>query len=179
MSKKALLVVDVQNDFCSKGSYPTPSGEDVIKPINKLLDFARENNWLIIFSRDWHPKGMSHCVQNTKGAEFHPDLKIKPADIVISKGIFDQSETHYSVFNGEDNNLEELFVNNQVDKVYIVGLVFDYCVKYTALDSAYHGFDTTIIKDATRGIYKKIMPDQLELELTQKGIHLINSDKIL
>ena len=82
MAKKALLVVDVQNDFCPGGSLAVTDGDQVVGPLNRLIAFAEENGWEIYFSRDWHPaetkhfeKWPVHCVQNTRGAEFHPDLQ--------------------------------------------------------------------------------------------------------
>lgn len=73
---KALLIVDVQNDFCPGGAYPVRYGDEVVDPINKLLKYARNNKWLVVFSRDWHPAdmpGTKHCIQNTFGAKFHPN----------------------------------------------------------------------------------------------------------
>ena len=87
--------------FYPRGGYPVPRGDEVVEPINKLIKYARANGWLIVFSRDWHPAGTSHCVENTDGAKFHPNLLVQSNDIIISKGE-DTSAKHYSAFNGDN-----------------------------------------------------------------------------
>ena len=84
---------------------------------------------MIVASRDWHPEGENHCVRNTDGAKFHPELNIDTSITIITKGEFDLSEKHYSAFNGENINLNDLLKQNLVDEVYIGGLAADYCVK--------------------------------------------------
>lgn len=157
-SNKALLIVDTQNDFCPCGSYPVPNGDEIIEPLNFALSFARQNSWKLYASRDWHPvsvfenkPGKAHCVQNTKGAEYHPQLKIESDVEIISKGE-DLSDAHYSAFNGDDKSLKDLLKQNQVTEVYIGGLALEYCVKATAIDSARNGFNTFVFTDAVRHI---------------------------
>lgn len=182
MNNKALIVVDVQNDFCPGGLYPVPNGNEIVDPINKLIDYARNKHWFIAFSRDWHPvnmPGTKHCIQNTEGAKFHPLLKILHNDIVISKGITDLGVNHYSAFNGEDIKLLNLLKDNKIQEVYVVGLAYDYCVKNTALDAKKYGFNTNIVEDATRGIFKKFTIDELQKDLDYLGIKRINSKSVI
>lgn len=180
MKTKALIVVDVQNDFCPGGLYPVPEGDSVVEPINKLLAYARDHDWYIAFSRDWHPVDMTgsrHCIQGTTGAEYHPQLAITKDDRIISKGL-DLTRKHYSAFNGDDVNLNDLLKKNGVREVYVAGLAFDYCVKDTAFDAKQYGYKTTIIRDATRGIFKKITTEELKKELAESDINLINANDI-
>src|SRR5690348_15441040 len=113
--KKALVLVDVQKDFCPGGSYPVSYGDEVVAPLNAMVVYAKQNKWLIAASRDWHPietltmEGWTaHCVEQTDGAKFHPQLLIDDSIIIISKGK-DLSNAHYSAFNGDEISLKELF----------------------------------------------------------------------
>ena len=126
---KALLIVDVQNDFSPAGGYPVPKGDEVVKPLNRMLSYARTNNWVIVASRDWHTKELfigieskTHCIQNTEGAKYHPDLGIKEDVLVISKGSSDLSDKHYSAFRGDEISLNKVLKEKGVDTIYIGGL---------------------------------------------------------
>jgi len=174
--KNALVVEDVQNDFMPGGGYPVPKGDEVIGPINRLIRHARKNGWLLVFSRDWHPEGMDHCVKNTEGAKFHHDLSVQPKDIIISKGE-DTSDKHYSAFNGDNISLLELLKKNNITNVYIAGLATDYCVLHTALDSVNNGFNTTVIIDACRAVNKNGVTEKEALNnMESSGIKLIESN---
>jgi len=177
--KNALIVEDVQNDFMPGGGYPVPKGDEIVAPINKLLKYTRNNNWLVVFSRDWHPVGMNHCVKNTEGAKFHPNLEIQDNDIVISKGE-DTSDKHYSTFNSDDISLLELLKGNNITNVYIAGLATDYCVFHTSLDSVKNGFYTSVIIDACRAVNKNGVTESEAINKMQlAGIKLIRSDDLL
>jgi len=183
--KKAVLIVDVQNDFCPGGSYPVPHGDEVVKPLNKMINYAKKNGWLIAASRDWHPeytKDMDgwtpHCIQNTKGAQYHPDLKIDKDIPIINKGE-DLGDSHYSAFNGDIISLNELLRKNEVDEVYIGGLATDYCVKNTALDAAKLGYKTNVLWDASRGIYKRKTEDKVKKELIKAGVILTSTTGVI
>jgi nicotinamidase/pyrazinamidase len=170
LSQDALIVVDLQNDFCPGGALAVTDGDKVVKPINKLLDISEGTDFLPVFSRDWHPSQTKHfaenggvwpkhCVQNTKGAEFHPDLKFVPGFEVVSKGM-GLNEDAYSAFDGitsEGLTLEEFLKNYGVKRVYVGGLALDYCVSATAIDAARRGFETTVLMDATRAV--NLQPD--------------------
>ena len=183
---KALIIVDVQNDFCPGGGYPVPDGDKVVEPLNNMIKKAKAEKWVIVASRDWHPESSlktegwkPHCIKNTKGAEFHPDLKIDDSVKIVSKGEFDMSDKHYSAFNGENVNLEEYLDKNNVDEVFIGGLATDYCVKNTAMDAAALGFRTVVLKDACRGIFKKTSEEEVEKELLSHGVTMTTVEKIL
>ena len=153
---KALLVVDVQNDFCPGGALPTPKGHAVVPVINKLIDEFD----FVVASKDWHPeetihfqKWPKHCVQETTGAEFHPELHGHRFHKVFIKGTRNIDDG-YSSFEATNENLAEYLKNNKVKAVFIAGLTIEYCVKTTALDSIKYGFETYVIKDAVEGIYQ-------------------------
>ena len=166
MTSKALLIVDVQKDFCPGGSLAVPDGDAVVKPINAMIEYARKNGWLIVASRDWHPAVTNHfkdyggiwpvhCAQNTPGAEFHPNLDGADA-IVVSKGTC-VDEDGYSAFDGHTDGGEELadyLKRHGVDEIYLGGLATDYCVKFTALDAVAprHDFTTALLLDACRAV---------------------------
>jgi nicotinamidase/pyrazinamidase len=156
----ALIIVDVQNDFCPGGALAVPEGDRVIPAINSWIAEARRQHVPIFASRDWHPpnhisfKAQSgiwptHCVQGSGGAEFHASLKLTPETVVISKGTRPEEDS-YSAFGGTDlaNRLRALGVR----RVWIGGLALDYCVKETALDARRNGFETRLIRDATRAV---------------------------
>ncbi len=164
--KKALLIIDVQRDFCSGGALAVPNGDQVVAPLNRAIKFALDNGWYLRASRDWHPvihcsfkeqggPWPSHCVQNTPGAKFHPNLHLTWA-LVISKGLFPERE-EYSLFDGiyirkNDWPLSAGAVLSDCHELYIGGLATDYCVKATALDAVKKGFKTYLLLDACRAV---------------------------
>ena len=194
---KALIVVDVQQDFCPGGSLAVPDGDKIVPIINKLLpEFD-----LVIFTKDWHDPEMNafasqhegakpfdkytneqgqedtlwpdHCVQNTPGSEFHPDLDLSKClkDFYIFKKGEEVDYHPYSGFGGTE--LKEFLDEKGVDKVFVVGLATDYCVKDTALDAVSNGYDTIVILDAT----KPINPDLSLIidEFTSANIKIVES----
>ncbi len=178
---KALLIVDVQNDFCPGGALPAPYGDRGVPVINDLLDKFP----LIIASKDWHPektvhfnKWPKHCVQGTKGAELHPDLKKEKINRIVLKGTLDQEEG-YSVFEGIDIDLEKFLKDNGVNELYITGLVTEYCVKETAIDAVKRGFITFVIKEAVEGVELKAGDvDRAFKEMEKAGVKIISSSDI-
>jgi nicotinamidase/pyrazinamidase len=158
-SKRALIVVDVQNDFCPGGSLAVPHGDEVIAPLNELSREFLERGEPVFKTRDWHLPHTKHfadyggtwpvhCVQQTKGAEFHPDLIDDPHIRVISKGMGD--EDSYSGFDGTDLALQLRRLG--VEEVWVGGLATDYCVKNTVLDALKEGFHVKALKDAMRAV---------------------------
>jgi nicotinamidase/pyrazinamidase len=157
----ALIVVDVQNDFCPGGALPVPDGDRVVSVINKLINkFHR-----VVFSRDWHPQDHcsfvdepefvdkswpEHCVQHSPGAEFHGSLMVPLDALVISKGA-DADVEAYSAFEG-DPDLGARLREWGTDRVYVAGLATDYCVKHTVLDARKAGFEVVLVQDACRGV---------------------------
>jgi nicotinamidase/pyrazinamidase len=158
-NKRALIVVDVQNDFCPGGALAVAQGDEVVAPLNKLIEEFLERGEPVFKSRDWHPKKTRHfaayggiwpvhCVQNTKGAEFHPELVDDMHIRVISKGLGD--EESYSAFRGTDLTLQLRRLG--VKEVWVGGLATDYCVKNTVLDALKQGFRVIALKDAMRAV---------------------------
>jgi nicotinamidase/pyrazinamidase len=152
----ALIVVDVQNDFCPGGALAVPDGDAVVADVNRL---AREADF-VVATRDWHPEDHGsfaerggtwppHCVQGTPGAELHPELEEAPIDLVVDKGQDPQAEG-YSAF--EATALEQALRARGARDVHVAGLALDYCVRATALDAARAGFDVTVHAYATRAV---------------------------
>lgn len=165
ISKKALLVVDMQNDFCPSGALGVPEGDRVVPVLNKYIEIFRQAGLPIYFTRDWHlpvtvhfkPYGgvwPPHCVQGTPGAEFHPDLAVPPRAVIMSKGD-DPKQDSYSAFSGHDEkgrSLAEVLREDGVSHFYIGGLATDYCVRQTSLDAVKDGFEVTVLIDAVKGV---------------------------
>ena len=158
--RKALLVVDVQNDFCPGGSLAVANGDDVVEPLNKLIKEFLDRGDPVYKTRDWHPAETKHfaayggvwpvhCVQNTHGADFCPGLDDDPRITIISKGI-DESADGYSGFDG--TNLAELLREQDVAEVWVGGLATDYCVKETVIDARRNGFEVKALADAMRAV---------------------------
>ena len=157
--KRALIVVDVQNDFCPGGTLAVAHGDDVVAPLNHLITEFLERGEPVFKSRDWHPPNTKHfadfggtwpvhCVQNTRGAEFHPDLIDDIHIRTISKGLGD--EDCYSAFDGTDLALQLHRLG--VEEIWVGGLATDYCVKSTVLEGLKEGFQVKVIEDAIRPV---------------------------
>jgi nicotinamidase/pyrazinamidase len=157
--KRALIVVDVQNDFCPGGTLAVAHGDEVVAPLNKLIEEFLERGEPVFKSRDWHPEKTKHftayggtwpvhCVQNTKGAEFHPQLIDDLHIRVVSKGLGDTD--CYSAFDETDLALQLHRLG--VEEVWIGGLATDYCVKSTVIDALKEGFKVRALKDAMRAV---------------------------
>jgi nicotinamidase/pyrazinamidase len=162
--RSALLVVDVQNDFCTGGALAVPGSERVVAMLNRYIADAVERGMPVYVSRDWHPPDTPHfkdyggvwpvhCVQNTKGAEFHPDL-VLPADaVIVTKG--DRKDSHgYSAFEGRTprGTLAEDLQRHGVRRLYVGGLATDYCVKHSVIDALAAGLDVVVLADAIAGV---------------------------
>ncbi len=161
----ALLIVDVQNDFCPGGSLAVPGGDAVVPVLNRYISLFRAAGLPIFASRDWHPRTTSHfkehgglwpvhCVQGSHGAQFHPDLDLPGDAIVISKGM-DPERDDYSAFQGtaaDGTPLPALLAGRGIRHLYLGGLATDYCVKESALEGVRHGLIVTVLADASRGV---------------------------
>lgn len=174
----ALIVIDVQNDFCPGGALAVTDGDAVVAPINAMMDDFQ----VVVFSQDWHPAGHSsfatshpgkapfetvdmpygtqvlwpdHCVQGTKGAAFHPDLNVDRADMILRKG-FRPGIDSYSAFFENDREtatgLHGYLQTRGVSRVVLVGLATDFCVQYSALDAASLGYQAEVVASACRAI---------------------------
>ena len=175
---QALIVIDVQNDFCPGGALAVPGGDEIVSGINALMpDFG-----VRVLTQDWHPAGHSsfasshddkspydliempygsqvlwpdHCVQGTEGAAFHSDLHTHPADLIVRKG-FRTAIDSYSAFFENDHStptgLEGYLKTRGVSELTMVGLATDFCVHYSAVDAAKLGFTVTVREDLCRAI---------------------------
>ncbi len=162
----ALIVVDVQNDFCPGGALAVPLGNEVVPVLNEYIRRARTASMPIFASRDWHPAATKHfaaqggpwpphCVQGTWGAEFNPYLELPGEAQVVSKGT-DTEDDGYSAFEARlpegGQTLREALRALGVTRVHIGGLATDYCVKATVLDALSEGLETHVLTDASRPV---------------------------
>ena len=191
-----LLVVDVQNDFCPGGNLAIPGGDEVAPTINQLSKrFAH-----VVLTQDWHPPGHGsfatanpgrqpfetvtvsygpqvlwpdHCVQATKGAEFHPALQVPHAELIIRKG-YRRSIDSYSAFYENDRTtptgLAGYLRERGLKRVSLAGLAFDFCVRYSAEDASRLGFEVVVVEDACRGIDIGGSMDAPRRRLSELGI---------
>jgi len=156
----ALVVVDVQNDFCPGGALPVPGGDRVVPVINRIAARFRSAGLPVVFTRDWHPDGHSsfqgrggpwpaHCVSETNGAAFHPDLDVAAGDMIISKATVEGRDA-YSGF--EETGLAGILRERGVGRILVGGLATEYCVKATVLDGLREGFEVALLLDGIAGI---------------------------
>jgi nicotinamidase/pyrazinamidase len=163
--RDALILVDVQNDFCPGGALAVENGDEVVPVLNRYIERFVALRLPIFATRDWHPVKTTHfkayggvwpvhCVQGTHGADFHPDLKLTPEITIVSAGMA-ADEDGYSGFLGRDSSgrsLAALLRDRGVERLLIGGLATDYCVKHTVLDGIQEGFQVMLIGDAVRGV---------------------------
>jgi nicotinamidase/pyrazinamidase len=153
---EALIIVDVQNDFCPGGALAVDEGDEVIEPLHQLADRAD----VVVATRDWHPDDHhsfqrnggvwpDHCIQGTEGAELHPSLDRERIHHTVDAGTVSGREG-FDKF--EDTDLEHYLRERGVERVHVGGLALDYCVKHTALGAARRGFPTVVHLDATRAV---------------------------
>lgn len=201
----ALLIVDIQNDFCPGGALAVPDGDSIVPTVNRLIDHFE----VILQTQDWHPAGHSsfasshngkepfdtiemdygtqvlwpdHCVQGSEGAEFHPDLNTLKSQVIIRKG-FRKGIDSYSTFFENDHKtttgLAGYLRQRGITDLYTVGLAADFCVKWSILDGLEEGFVMHIVEDAVKGIDLDGSLDQAWKEMKQKGVNITTSRKIL
>ncbi len=187
-SKRALLVVDVQRDFCTGGALPVRHGEAVVPRLNAVTDAFTRSGLPVFFTRDWHPpRHVSflerggpwppHCIQGTRGAEFYPGLSVPPSATVVSKG-YDPDEEAYSGFQGTD--LAQMLKGASAGEVFIGGLATDYCVKETCLDALKAGFAADVIEDCVMAVDLEPGDGRRALEAVSKsGARLVSSQEAI
>ena len=183
--RKALIVVDVQNDFCPGGSLAVAEGNEVVGPLNTLMKEFLDRGEPVYKTRDWHPEKTQHfaayggtwpvhCVQNSRGAEFHPNLLDDPRVTVISKG-FDERADGYSGFDGTE--LAQLLRDEGVEEIWVGGLATDYCVKQTVVDGVRNGFKVKALADAMRPV--NVTPDdgkEAVDEMKEAGAEIVGDE---
>lgn len=200
---RALILVDIQNDFIPGGALPVPEGDQIIPVVNKLMPAFD----LVVATQDWHPanhgsfasnhpgkkiydvielNGLQqilwpdHCVQGSKGADFAPGLNMNPVEAIFRKGT-DPGIDSYSGFfdNGhkKSTGLAAYLKGRDIDQVYVVGLAGEFCVNYTILDAVAEGFKTYLIKDGTRPLDWQNFEKAIE-NMKQKGVVVLNSEEV-
>lgn len=200
-----LLVVDVQNDFCPGGALPVPNGHEIVPILNRVArHFAA-----VVLTQDWHPRGHisfasshpgskpfetmtlaygsqilwpDHCVQAHSGADFHPDLKIPQAALVLRKGLH-QGIDSYSAFQENDRKtktgLAGYLHERGLTRIFFVGLAYDVCVRYSAEDAMAAGFDVMVIEDACRGLNIDGSMAQTREKLAARGCTAVTAAAIV
>jgi nicotinamidase/pyrazinamidase len=192
-AKDALIIVDVQNDFCPGGALAVKGGNEVVPVINRAIDKFSAAGLPIFATRDWHPEKTSHfkaygglwpvhCVQGTGGADFHPGLHLNKDVVVVSAGML-PTEEGYSGFQATDasgSGLAELLRRKGVERLFVGGLATDYCVKHTVLDGLKEGFKVTLLVDAVRAV--NLSPDDGDRaidEMTKAGATTVAGFEII
>ena len=202
---KALILVDIQNDFCPGGALAVAEGDVIVPLVNRLMPLFD----VVVATQDWHPEDPGsfasrhgktpgemhelaglpqvmwpdHCVLGTAGAEFHPKLDTKPIEAVFRKGTDARVDSYSGFYDNAQRRSTGLLGylrEKGVTEVYVVGLATDYCVKFTAIDARNAGFETVVIEDAARGV--NLSPgdvDRAIAEMRQAGIRVVTSDALL
>lgn len=194
----ALIVIDIQLDFCPGGALAVPDGDGIVTGINSLMQQADA----VVLTQDWHPAGHSsfasshtgqapydlidmdygpqvlwpdHCVQGSDGARFHPDLQSDAADLILRKG-YNPAIDSYSAFFENDHKtptgLEGYLRSRGIEKLTLVGLAFDFCVNYSAIDAAKLKFDVTVREDLCRAIDLDGSRDAAHQAMQNAGVRL-------
>ena len=195
----ALIIIDVQNDFCPGGRLEVKDGEKIIEPINS----AQDKFETIILTQDWHPKDHSsfasnnsaevyskiemdygsqilwpdHCIQGSIGANFHKNLNTNNSNLILRKGCNPKIDSYSAFFENDKNTttgLEGYLKKKEIKRLYLCGLAFDYCVFYSALDGANLGFEVFVFQDLTKAIKLNNSEKIAEKTMIEKGIKLIN-----
>jgi nicotinamidase/pyrazinamidase len=200
-AQDVLIVIDVQNDFCPGGRLAVADGDSVIERIHKI---ARRFEHVVL-TQDWHPAdhtsfasnhtgkqpyeqielgyGMQtlwpdHCVQGSKGAEFHPDLKLPQVELILRKGFRPEIDSYSAFFENDRSTPTGLFGylrERSLNRVFLAGLAYDYCVGYSALDARRLGLQAAILRDACRAIDLNGSAAKMEAEFAQAGVWLMES----
>ena len=184
--KQALVIIDVQKDFCEGGVLPASNTTSLIEPLNAFIKQVCAGNVMCIFTRDWHPSDHCsfntqggpwpvHCVQGTPGAEFAEGLYLPDSFFVVDIEKYpDLRNSGYSAF--ENTNLNELLLENEITEVMITGIATDYCVRATALDALKNGYTTIVLTDLICPIdVLEIDADMALEEMKDSGVILSNS----
>jgi nicotinamidase/pyrazinamidase len=199
-----LLVIDVQNDFCPGGALAVPLGDEVIAPIHRVAPHFEH----IILTQDWHPSNHfsfaashpgkqpydsieldfgtqtlwpSHCVQGTRGAEFHPALRLTKAELILRKGFRPRIDSYSAFFENDrttPTGLAGYLKERGLRRVFLAGLAYDYCVGYSALDARRLGLPAFVLRDACRAIDLNGSVAAIEAEFGVAGVSLVNSADI-
>jgi nicotinamidase/pyrazinamidase len=200
---KALILIDIQNDFIPGGSLAVPKGDEIIPVVNDL----QEKFDLVVATQDWHPQNHisfasnhnekepfdkidlddmeqilwpDHCVQNSDGAKFHPDLNITRIEAIIRKGMDPEIDSYSGFYdNGhkKTTGLAGYLKEKGVDELYFAGLAADVCVYFSIKDALIEGFSATLIEDATRALDDDKFAE-MKKELQEKGMKVTDSKSL-
>ncbi len=203
-SQDALLVIDVQNDFCPGGALAVADGDAVLPVIHRIAPLFEH----IILTQDWHtpthasfasahpgkqpfetievgygPQTLwpDHCVQGTKGAEFQPDLQLPRAELILRKGFRPQIDSYSAFFENDRTTATGLagyLEERGLTRVFLCGLAYDYCVGYSALDARRLGLQAIVIKDACRAIDLNGSVQRIEAEFARDGVQVVESSAL-
>ena len=185
----ALILVDIQNDFCPGGALAVTEGDQIVSVVNRLMPRFP----LVVSTQDWHPANHisfkerggpwpPHCVQGTRGADLHPDLKTDAIAHYFRKASSPDKDD-YSEFAGTDDRgrtLDEALRSYGVKRLFVAGLATDYCVLETVLDGLKHGYEVFVVADATRAVNVKPTDGEDALQrMTESGAQLVMSDELV
>ncbi len=199
-----LIVTDVQNDFCPGGALAVPSGDEVIAPIHRVAPRFEH----IVFTQDWHPPDHSsfaashsgkqpfesielaygpqtlwppHCVQGSKGAEFHPDIHLPQAELILRKGFRSHVDSYSAFFENDratPTGMAGYLHERDLRRVFLAGLAYDYCVGYSALDARRLGLPAFVLRDACRAIALGGSVAAIEAEFAKAGVAVIETAQL-
>ena len=199
------LVIDVQNDFCPGGQLAVAGGDLVIEPIHKIARHFEH----IVLTQDWHPANHTsfasahpgkkpfeqievsygpqtlwpdHCIQGSQGAEFHPDLKLPKAELILRKGFRPQIDSYSAFFENDrttPTGLAGYLRERGLKRLFLCGLAYDFCVRHSAVDGTALDFECIVIEDATRAVDLPGSVDATNLALNEAGIQRMDSTELL
>jgi len=184
-TKRALVLVDLQNDFCEGGSLGVDGGGEVARRVSAYVAEHGDEYGLVVASRDYHvdPGGHfsddpdfqeswpRHCVVGTSGAEFHPNFKVDRLDGVFSKGAYSAAYSAFEAVDDDGRTLEEVLHEDDVEEVDLAGLATDYCVRWTTLDAVRAGFRARVLTDLAAGVSPDTTAAALD-EMSAAGVEL-------
>lgn len=189
----ALLIVDLQRDFCAGGALAVPDADAIVEGINRLADAAVREGRPVYASRDWHPadsphfarnggRWPDHCIQDTEGARFHPGLRLPASALIVSKGDSSRDPHGYDAFEGrlsDGSPLADDLRRRGVRRVVVVGLATDYCVKNSVWGARRAGFEVTVVTDLVRAV--DLTPGdgvRALADMLAAGARLVTSDRL-
>lgn len=203
-SQDVLLVIDVQNDFCPGGALAVAGGDEVIPVIHKIAPRFEH----VILTQDWHPPGHhsfacthagkcafdqvkvnygeqtlwpDHCVQGTHGADFHPDLNLARAELILRKGFRPEIDSYSAFFENDrttPTGLNAYLRERGLGRIFLAGLAYDYCVGYSALDARRLGFPAMILREASRAIDLNGSVKSIEAQFGAAGVRVVENGEI-
>ena len=203
--RDALLIIDVQNDFCPGGALPVPHGDEVVPVINRLSPLFQ----CVVLTQDWHPRGQlsfasrhagkkpfsvtqvaygeqtlwpDHCIEGTEGAAFHKDLDTTRARLILRKG-FRQEIDSYSAFQENDREtktgLAGFLREWGIERVFLAGLAYDFCVRHSAVEARAAGFAAVVIEDACRAIGLNDSVEAARKDFLKHGVEQVRVSDLL